>query len=203
VISFTPQPLYPHRKSPWYPLDRRLSGPQHQSGCSGEEKISQLLLGLKLLIIQPIAQCYTTELSQFLVGNTSILKVLIACGCSICWSDANTLSGVTMMVWHYYYIQSYRALLSYKVWYVLVRNGIKKSVTCCVRERHFQVFPHSKNITIVNERKPTFMLASITVQIVYLVDFNTTLFHHVIDGTTCNDSGHQHFTSCTLCSIGQ
>jgi len=26
--SFTPQPLYPHRKSPWYPLDRRLGRPQ-------------------------------------------------------------------------------------------------------------------------------------------------------------------------------
>jgi hypothetical protein len=27
VVSFTPQPLYPQGKSPWYPLDRRLGGP--------------------------------------------------------------------------------------------------------------------------------------------------------------------------------
>jgi hypothetical protein len=28
VVSFTPRPLYPQRKSPWYQLDRRLDGPQ-------------------------------------------------------------------------------------------------------------------------------------------------------------------------------
>jgi len=28
VVSFTPQLLYPQGKSPWYPLDRRLSGPR-------------------------------------------------------------------------------------------------------------------------------------------------------------------------------
>jgi hypothetical protein len=55
--------LYPQGKSPWYPLDRRLGGPQSQSGHSGEEKNSQPLLGLEPLIIQPIAQCCTTELS--------------------------------------------------------------------------------------------------------------------------------------------
>jgi len=33
-----------------------------QSGHSGEEKNSQPLPGHKPLIIQPVAQCYTTEL---------------------------------------------------------------------------------------------------------------------------------------------
>jgi len=28
VVSFTPRPLYPQGKSPWYPLDRRLGDPQ-------------------------------------------------------------------------------------------------------------------------------------------------------------------------------
>jgi hypothetical protein len=32
----------PQGKISWYPLDRRLGGPQSRSGCSGEEKISQL-----------------------------------------------------------------------------------------------------------------------------------------------------------------
>jgi hypothetical protein len=41
VISFTPQPLYPQGKSPWYPLDRRLGGPQSRSGQGGKEKNSQ------------------------------------------------------------------------------------------------------------------------------------------------------------------
>jgi hypothetical protein len=33
-----PQPLYPQGKSPWYPLDRRLGGPQSWSGRGAEEK---------------------------------------------------------------------------------------------------------------------------------------------------------------------
>jgi hypothetical protein len=36
VVSFTPLPLYPRGKSPQYPLDRRLGGPQSQSGRLGE-----------------------------------------------------------------------------------------------------------------------------------------------------------------------
>jgi hypothetical protein len=41
VVSFTHQPLYPQGKSPWYPLDRRLGGPQSRYGRGGEEKNSQ------------------------------------------------------------------------------------------------------------------------------------------------------------------
>jgi hypothetical protein len=41
MVSFTPQPLYPQGKSPWYPLDRRLDGPQSHSGRGGLEKNSQ------------------------------------------------------------------------------------------------------------------------------------------------------------------
>jgi hypothetical protein len=64
VVSFTPQLFYPQGKSPWYPLDRRLGGPQSQSGCNGEEKNSQPLPGLESPLIQFIAQCYTSELSN-------------------------------------------------------------------------------------------------------------------------------------------
>jgi hypothetical protein len=42
VVSFTPLPLYPRGKSPRYPLDRRLGGPQSQSGRRGEVKILAL-----------------------------------------------------------------------------------------------------------------------------------------------------------------
>jgi hypothetical protein len=41
MVSFTPRPLYPQGKSPSYPLDRRLGGPQGRSGRGGEEKNSQ------------------------------------------------------------------------------------------------------------------------------------------------------------------
>jgi hypothetical protein len=40
VVSFTPRSLYPKGKSPWYPLDRKLGGPQSRSGRGGEEKNS-------------------------------------------------------------------------------------------------------------------------------------------------------------------
>jgi len=38
VVSFMSQPLYPHDKSIWYPIYRRMGGPQGQSGCSVQEK---------------------------------------------------------------------------------------------------------------------------------------------------------------------
>jgi hypothetical protein len=64
VVSFTPRPLYPQGKSPWYPLDKKLGGPQSRSGGGGEEKNSQPLPGLEAPIIQPVAQCCTIELSR-------------------------------------------------------------------------------------------------------------------------------------------
>jgi hypothetical protein len=65
VVSFTPRLPYPQEKSPWYPLDKRLGGPQSRSGRGGEEKNSHLLPGIEPPIIQPLAQRYTTELSRF------------------------------------------------------------------------------------------------------------------------------------------
>jgi hypothetical protein len=47
VVSFTPWPLYPQGKSPMYPLDRRLGGPQSLSGRGGEEKNSQPSQGIE------------------------------------------------------------------------------------------------------------------------------------------------------------
>jgi hypothetical protein len=41
VVSFTPRSLYLQGKSPLYPLDRRLGGPQMRSGHGVKEKISQ------------------------------------------------------------------------------------------------------------------------------------------------------------------
>jgi hypothetical protein len=57
----------PQGKSSWYPLDRRLGGPQNRSGRGGEEKNSQPLLRLEAPIIQPVAQRYTAELSRLLI----------------------------------------------------------------------------------------------------------------------------------------
>jgi hypothetical protein len=51
VASFTPRPLYSQGKSPWYPLDRRLGGPQNRSERGGKEKIFQPLLGDNKVVI--------------------------------------------------------------------------------------------------------------------------------------------------------
>jgi len=48
VVSFT---LYPQGKSPWYPLDRRLGGPQSRFERGGEEKNSQPHPGLTIDIM--------------------------------------------------------------------------------------------------------------------------------------------------------
>jgi hypothetical protein len=64
VVSSTPRPLYPQGKSSWYPLDRRLGGPRSRSGHGGEKKNSQPLPGLNPSIIHPVAQSYTTEVTQ-------------------------------------------------------------------------------------------------------------------------------------------
>jgi hypothetical protein len=47
VFTFMPRPLYSQGKSPWYPLERRLDGPQSRSGHGGEEKNYQPLPGLE------------------------------------------------------------------------------------------------------------------------------------------------------------
>jgi hypothetical protein len=62
VVSFTIRPLYHQRKRPWYPLDRRLGGPQSRSKRCCEEKNSLPLPGIESPIIQPIGQLYITEL---------------------------------------------------------------------------------------------------------------------------------------------
>jgi hypothetical protein len=48
----------PQGKGPWYPLDRRLGGPQSHSGRGGAKKNSQLRRESKPRnpIVQPIAQ---------------------------------------------------------------------------------------------------------------------------------------------------
>jgi hypothetical protein len=58
-------------------LDRRLGGPQSWSGHGGEEKNSQSLPGLELLIIQATAQHYTTELFLLLDTEYYIKNVIM------------------------------------------------------------------------------------------------------------------------------
>jgi hypothetical protein len=58
----------PQVKSPCYPLDRRLGGPQSHSGRGGKEKNSQTLPGLEAPIMQPVDKRCTAELSRLLIS---------------------------------------------------------------------------------------------------------------------------------------
>jgi hypothetical protein len=78
-LAVHPGRFTPQGKSSRYPLDRRLGGPQSRSGCCGEEKNSQPLLGLEPLIIQPVAQRYTPELSR-LIGIYDVNKKKVLFG---------------------------------------------------------------------------------------------------------------------------
>jgi hypothetical protein len=57
----TPAVLYPLRKDPQYPLDRRLGGPQSQSGHNGRWKILCLRQGSNpnCPVVQSVARHYT------------------------------------------------------------------------------------------------------------------------------------------------
>jgi hypothetical protein len=61
VVNFTLRPLYPRGKSPRYPLDRKLGGPQSRSGRFGEEKIlDPTWTGTPTpSVVQPVASRYT------------------------------------------------------------------------------------------------------------------------------------------------
>jgi hypothetical protein len=62
VVSFTPRPIYPQGKSPWYPLDRRLHGPQSHSRRGGEEKFPTSVYCCKRIFryrLSPVTFGYT------------------------------------------------------------------------------------------------------------------------------------------------
>jgi hypothetical protein len=63
VVSFTPRPFYPREKSPRYPLETRLGGPQSRSGRCGEEK-NLASAGNRTPAVQPVP--ILTELSRLL-----------------------------------------------------------------------------------------------------------------------------------------
>jgi hypothetical protein len=70
VVSFTPRPLYPQGKSPWYPLDRRLGEPQNRSGRGSEEKNSQPLPGIEPYNPdRPVGSPALSELSRLLISD--------------------------------------------------------------------------------------------------------------------------------------
>jgi hypothetical protein len=79
VVSFTPRPLYPRGKRPWYPQDRRWDRPHSHSGWHGERKFLTLL-GLELQpLCHPVASCYTSCTIPAPNTATSITRYRKAC----------------------------------------------------------------------------------------------------------------------------
>jgi hypothetical protein len=99
VVSFTPRPLYPQGKSPWYPLDRRMGGPQSRSGCNGEEKNFQPLPGLEPPIIEPVVQRWTTEFSRLLISQNQ--SYFPTDGRSVGRSVSQSVSHSVRPCWHW------------------------------------------------------------------------------------------------------
>jgi hypothetical protein len=61
VVSFTLQLLYPHCKSPWYPLDRRLCGLQSRPWTLSrkENSVCYQHSNSDPSVVLPVAICYT------------------------------------------------------------------------------------------------------------------------------------------------
>jgi hypothetical protein len=95
VVSFTPRPLYPQGKSPWYSLDRRLGGPHNRSGRGGEEKNSQPPPGIEPQIVQPVAQRYTNWAITALV-----CCVLLLINCKASFLEIHV--GHVVVLWSVY-----------------------------------------------------------------------------------------------------
>jgi hypothetical protein len=76
VVSITPRLLYPRRKSPRYPLDARLGGPQNRSGRRGENCWPYLDSNSDSLVVQLVASCYTECAIPTLCCSNIQIKVI-------------------------------------------------------------------------------------------------------------------------------
>jgi hypothetical protein len=131
VASFTPRPLYTQGKSPWYPLDRSLGGPQSRSGRGGEEKNSQPLPG-----IEPLSSSHCTDWATpaTMIPDTKFslnASPLCICACESCESHATVAQPVSI-----YRPVSVIFLIPFRWWYL--------KISLCHR------FPHLFHLTIRN-----------------------------------------------------
>jgi hypothetical protein len=100
VANFTPRPLYPQGKSPWYQLDRRLVGPQSRSGRRGEEKNTQPLSGIEPPTIQSVDQrCYYPP-CLFSCHNLCPFRSHWTCPCSVGGLHCHLLTSVVCRGFH-------------------------------------------------------------------------------------------------------
>jgi len=98
VVSFMPRPLYPQGKSPWYPLDERLGGPQSRSGRSGEEKNSPPLSGIEWNPRKAPDWSVTRPRLDWVLRSAS-LEPTATPRCSVCSELGWTWYEVAWLIW--------------------------------------------------------------------------------------------------------
>jgi hypothetical protein len=88
------QAALPQGKSPFYPLDRRLSEPQNRSGRGGEEKIPSPRRESKpgTLIVQPVAQRYT----DWAITALMLLMIINDTGIEECAETSSLLCHIAV-----------------------------------------------------------------------------------------------------------
>jgi hypothetical protein len=100
VVSFTPRTLYPLGKSPRYPLDRRLDGPQIRSGRVEKRKFLTLP-GLELRPLSRPARSQSLYRLRYPGSCTCTVEHNFASGM---WTVASIISvrimsGIAIKVW--------------------------------------------------------------------------------------------------------
>jgi hypothetical protein len=122
VASFTPRPLYPQGKHPWYPLYRKLGGPQTRSGRGSQEKNSQLLPGIEPPIIQPVFQCYTTELTWQGDFHYSRFSDATSRGITLLFNSRPTFSSTMYLAVPFTWRREWRQLVEHHLYQIYVRQ---------------------------------------------------------------------------------
>jgi hypothetical protein len=80
VVSFTLRQLYSQGKIPWYPLEKRLGGPQSRSGGGSfysvriHNLLSVIILEVTLLLINKF-KCESVSRIQLALVNTYKLEI--------------------------------------------------------------------------------------------------------------------------------
>jgi hypothetical protein len=103
VVIFTPRPLYPQGKSPWYPL----GGAQSRSGHGGEQNNFQPLPGLEPPINQPVyrkqfetnSHSYTDDIAM--LTHLEKMLFLVCCNRNVRSLSRQTLASELKLFLNY------------------------------------------------------------------------------------------------------
>jgi hypothetical protein len=70
VVSFTPRPIYPRGRWPWYPFDRRLAESQGRSGRCGEQQKSLMRLSARSLTLYRLTTLLSWEKKHLVLTDS-------------------------------------------------------------------------------------------------------------------------------------